>query len=397
MNIAKTSSFAAGFLICLAAILSSCQKDVTPTVQATLTFTSGVTGEAGSYTMSFPATGGKQEIGISSNADYTVSSDAEWLTATSTKGATAPTSSSVTVEAKDNSGGAARVATLKIVYGPSYQTTIKVSQKAGEVKPFKHQAMLFRFTATWCGYCPYMERAVASARSQHPELFNVIAFYASNGLPDSFTPAAPYNVLSGQYGIGGIPNAVVDGRCSFGVPSLSLNENASLIIRACQEDSTRYPAQIGIALTTSMQGSTLSIKASVNSNVKLGNQKLCVAVTENGIRADQASYDDADNGTIRNCEHVDVIRKYLTPIAGDAIESYPGSTAIKTYKFEAPSGVNLKNCHVVAYVFTPYGTYDSSIHVLADANYFTGELASTYIANSVSCKAGESADFKYEK
>lgn len=371
------------------------QKKVTLTqgMKYVLTITSGTTVESDAHSLSFSKDGGSIDIGISSNTEYKVSSTVDWITAVATKGATA---SKVSVTVKANDTGLPRKGFISISQTGGATISVAVHEDGSIKAYFVHTPLIMRFTATWCGYCPYMEKAISACLEQNPNLFNEIALYSTNGLPDSSTPKEPDVALSNQYGISGVPSAVLDGRMSFGVVSFNKQDNIDLIVKACKEETTSYPALAGIALTTSVSGTTLSVTASVKTLVTIGSQKLCVAVTEDGIKADQTSYDPADNGLIQDFLHSHVIRQYLSAIKGDAIESTPASDAVKTYKFEAPSGVNLSNCHVIAYVFTSYGTYDSSIHGISDASYYADENSKTFIANSVSCKAGESIDFKYE-
>jgi hypothetical protein len=349
----------------------------TQAMKSLLSIVSGVSGDAGAYSINLPVTGGKKEIVVSANVDYSVTSDADWLSVAATK---AVKSSTITIDANDNTGGNARSATLKISYGTSSQIAILVFEDGKTGQAFRHQTMLFRFTATWCGYCPYMERAITTAKSQHPDLFNEITFYSPTGMLDSNIPGSPYTVLSDKYGISGIPYVVLDSRCKFGLVSYDEQENANLIIKACQEDSTSYPALVGISISTAVSVSKISVSVGVKTSIQLGQMKLCVAITEDGVQTS---------------EHVDILRNFMTDVNGEDIQSTPNDIVTKTYQFDAPSGVNLSNCNVVAYVFTPYGSYNPSLHGISDATYFSGSLTSAFIANSVSCKAGESIDFKY--
>lgn len=116
---------------------------------------------------------------------------------------------------------------------------------------------------------------------------------------------------------------------------------------------------VGIGVSSSVNGNSLSATISVSSEEALTDKKLVVYLTEDGIISDQVNYLNNDETSIYyqlgdpivDFVHDDVLRASLTDIFGNAI---PATPALEEYKVTLETDLNpafdVANLHLVVMV-----------------------------------------------
>lgn len=125
---------------------------------------------------SFFAPGGSKTVVISSSISWTakVGEHTDWYSVSPDSGYG---DGSVTITVKENKGSAARGGYVVIASADGtveHKVNFVQSGVTGESSedwkelPFYHQSVIFRFTATWCTWCPYMGAAITRAQELYP-------------------------------------------------------------------------------------------------------------------------------------------------------------------------------------------------------------------------------------
>ena len=249
--------------------------------------------------------------------------------------------------AEKNTEGAERTGLLTICYGDNCYPIIVTQSALGGMTVYAHHSLGMRFTATWCGHCPVMSETFRLAKENLGDKFEYVCLYGEGG-NYVFSDGA---YLESQYLIGGYPMAIVDGRSL--IENYGSSYAAGLIADAVSETESYFPAATGIALESSVSGRNVTVKADVVARFA-DTYKITVLLVEDGIVGYQADYNAGDH---QDFVHNRVARMTLSPsITGQEFDiDTAGETKSFTYTATVPSGYNLDNLFVVAWVQRPFG------------------------------------------
>ena len=177
---------------------------------------------------------------------------------------------------------------------------------------FSKKAVVEDFTGVWCGFCPRVSYAASLVEEQTDKVF-VVGVHNGDQMANSFGSA-----LEDMYNITGFPTAYIDRANTWTYPEPN---NVSQALNAAQGT-----VDVGLAIETSLTGSTLDITISQGFLQNMTNVKLLVFVLEDGILVDQANYTSYYGGasTIVDFEHNGVLRYVATDIMGDTTTSTLG-------------------------------------------------------------------------
>ena len=213
-----------------------------------------------------------------------------------------------------------------------------------------HHSLGMRFTATWCGWCPFMNESFYKAKFWLDDHFEIVNLHASS----SDLAFAGTNTLASQYKVSGYPTGIVDGRVDID-NSTNIDVGKDAVVRAVLETEATYPTVSSIGLSSTVSGQSVTVEADVYTQVA-GDYKLTVMLLENGIVKAQAS--NATGTYISDYVHDNIARVTVSAsVTGDAFTTSAGET--RHFSFPAvtvPDGCNIANMTVLGYVQRTYGT-----------------------------------------
>ena len=229
----------------------------------------------------------------------------------------------------------------------SQKLTIEIEQ---EPIKFKKRVLLEDYTATWCQYCPRVSYAIEQLLKQTQDVV-VIAIHGSS---DPFRYEGLSTVLN-AFGISGYPTAIVDrntevvsGQKRFMRWKYPEVNNSAQIINLTEEDAT-----VGITITSSLSGSTLTVKVKFKMGKNFDALDLSLHLLEDNLiynQTNSTSYYGGGNPLV-NFVHDNVLRKSLSSILGDQIPDdnlSRESVYEKDFQFTLPSSYKVNNLKLVA-------------------------------------------------
>ena len=333
--------------------------------------------EVSPTSLSFDADAGTRTFNITSNQSWTVTSNQSWCQVSPSSGSN---NGMVTVSASANGSSDARNATLTVsVPGKSLSRTISVSQAGASSQEsfdwsqtFYHRSLMMRFTATWCGWCPRMNKSVRLAQEQNPGKIEALNLHGGGSDLDF----SGTNVLMSQYSINGFPTGILDGRRL--VENYDTDYTASLIGQYMRETEQSYPISSAMSYTSSWSGQNLSVDVSLYLRYA-ANYKVTVVLLEDGIINQQSDYEEGNHSAYT---HDRIARMAISNISGDAFSTSQNET-IKhfSYSVSVPSSYNKSNLKILVYVQREFGSQT----VLQSGNY-----GNYYVDNCASGVAGGS-------
>lgn len=262
---------------------------------------------------------------------------------------------------------------------------INITQRAAgteaddwKVDEFHHRSLALRFTADWCGYCPYMATAFSSVKSSMKDRFEMVSLHGDA----STYEFAGTTTLANRFKVSGFPTGVVDGRAIV-QNSVSTDVTASVAKEVAEETQATYPATTGIACSSTLEGTTLNVNVDLYAK-EADTYKLVVLLLEDNIVGYQ-------NGGGNSYEHNDVARMALTPIMGDeVVAANDFEICSKSYTAEIKSSWKAENLRLMIYVEKPYGERER-VKGVANAKY---NNESTYVDNCRSIPVGVNAELE---
>ena len=254
---------------------------------------------------------------------------------------------------------------------------LSVTQNA---RPFYHQSVFLRFTATWCGFCPRMNRTVKLAQELLPGKIQHVAVHGNDSSLQFGSGAA----LEDQYCVDGYPTGIVDGR--WEIVNYGPDTVAPQVVAAVKETERVYGTKTGAALSSTLSGRELTLDVDVYAQVA-GPYKLTVLLLEDSIVAKQTDYDEGNHSKYT---HDCVARMALTSVTGDAFEMDEALTP-KTFHYSVasiPTAYDLSHMRILVYVQAPYGTQE----VIRN-----GSFGDYYIDNCATVAIGQSLELAFEE
>ena len=326
-----------------------------------------------------PAAGGEFEITVISDVqEYDITLVEDWITVVSRQG-DRHTGEVVRFAASGNMDEA-RTGVVSVCTKDGSCIPVMVNQEGWP--RFAHQNIGYRFTATWCGYCPYMDEAFHKVAQDPANRFGYITFHASKGYPLYITES---NTLASYYKVEGYPTGVLNGWKEIDNYT-DTDYNASNIAGFIKDFEEKFPCIAGISVSTSVSGSTLSAEATVTAFP--GEYLVSAFVLESGIVEAQTFYPTSGGSQkLTDFVHDNVARAALS--ASSKGDSFTVGTEPVTFNWSKEISAEWvpENLSVAVVLMRPYGD-------LADKKDKKG-YPNNYIVNSVIVPAGSSKEMEY--
>ena len=235
---------------------------------------------------------------------------------------------------------------------------------------FLHHSLGMRFTATWCGNCPFMNTSFAMANERLGGRVEIVNLHA----PSSDIPFADVTPLARQYHVTGYPYGILDGRVDVGA-NRDVEIIANNVVNAVNQQESTYPVVTGIEFTSSVSGSTVTVDLDVYAQVS-DSYKLTVLVLENGIIGHQHFIGEPDR---EDYAHNRTARLSLTEVTGDAFTQEAGEKKSFTFTGQLDETWNKDNLEILAYVQRAFGT---------QTRIQSGDYGDYYVDNAASAAVG---------
>jgi len=322
--------------------------------------------------------GDSKQVFVSSNVKWTASSGADWcvISPSSCSG-----DGTVSIQAFANPSEQARGTRVIIASEDgSYSRHIDViqsgmsqhNQQDWRILPFHHQSLAMRFTATWCGYCPNMNKTILRAQELAPRKIQQLALHTR----DSDLLFENIIDLENQYGISVYPTGLMDGRLIIG--NGEVEATAPLYVDAVKETEEHYGTVTGMEISSSLSGNDVSVDIKVYVKEK-GDYKITVLLVEDGIVNKQTDNMDGDHASY---VHDNIVRKSMTNVLGEGF-SVKEDFTIKDFHYKAtiPASYNKQNLRVFAYIQASFGSREAIQSNRAFGNFYVDNCATAMLGS----------------
>lgn len=190
--------------------------------------------------------------------------------------------------------------------------SIDIVDPANLPTSFTKNGVIEDFTGTWCGWCPRVTYAYSLVQAQTDKVF-FVGVHTGDNMQNSYSTA-----LDNNYGVNSYPTAYVNRTTLWSSPETNSISQAV--------DAAQGTTDVGLAINSSLNGTTLTIDVEAGFLDSKSNAKIVVFVLEDKVQANQENYTSYYGGasTLVNYEHEGVLRYAATDILGDPIESVIG-------------------------------------------------------------------------
>ena len=337
-----------------------------------------------------PAEGGEFEFTVvSTKLEYEITIVNDWITRLSRSGDRMK-GETFRFNASANEGESARSGVVSVCTNDGVCVPVMVSQAAKassgeeESKPFVHNNIGFRFTGTWCGWCPYMDEVFHTIAADESMRFNYVAFHNSDAMA-----IADGSKLETIYKVTGFPTGVLNGLKNIDNYA-DISYTVARLKDAISQFEGAFTCDAGIGVGSELDINLLSIKATVKAVP--GDYMLSAFLLESGIVEPQAYYYYDDGGTtisktLSDFLHDNVARKTLSKSpSGDAFTATEEETVFE-WEVILNSAWSKENLSVAVVVLRPYGA-DS-------ANKADSTFPDNFVVNSVIVPVGTTKEIEY--
>lgn len=262
---------------------------------------------------------------------------------------------------------------------PALYLELPEDSQADKLDGFAHKVLLTQATGTWCGYCPYMIRAIELFQESGSNAANtvVVATHSGDGLSSSASEAA-VSALN----VEGFPSSFFNLDPDAIIQNNDPTINAENINTAAGVE-LKEAARVNIAATTATTAdkSVVAVRAAVKVG-KAGTYRINAWLVEDGVSAYQSSYwSGFAEGFIKH-DHVLRAASCVSPIQGELLggksSCEKGETHELYYEFKTGDAdvLDVTNCKVVVLVSAANGK-------------------KFFVNNIIECPVGESVPFAY--
>lgn len=324
---------------------------------------------------SAPSSGASRIVSIKSGVSWVAVSESDWMKV-SPKSGTGDGTVSIIVDRNKTSRAREGKVRIQSADG-SFRQVVNIVQSGNtgtdignwEELPFYHQSLVFRFTATWCTWCPYMNKAIIHAQELYPGKIQQLALHCG-GSDLQYDPA---QLLMGSFRSNAYPTGIVDGRIQVNNGE-DTDTYALEYIEASKETEEVYGTASGLALSSSVAGRRVTVSADAYFKTA-GAYKITVLLVEDGIVHYQ------ENGG-SNYVHDNVVRLAVTDILGESFSVSRGlSQRSFSYVATIPDGCDLSKMRVFAYIQKSFGSA---------RKIQSGDFGDYYVDNCATAPLGES-------
>lgn len=336
--------------------------------------------------LSFEETG--FEVKVIAGMGHKISSMPDWISVTDTDVDKADeiTTTTYTFKAQANPDYAERSGVIVLCNDNENCVPVTVTQmeKVDEDdiwknKNFYHRSVGFKFTATWCQYCPAMAEEWDYVKEILGDKFQIAAFHPESsdlGFSETGKMEAAYRVSS-------YPTGIVDGRAL-------VNNKASYIKPVSEETEKAYGTSSGIEFISEINGNTINLDINLYIHKK-GDYKITALLLEDNIISGQQ---DGRSGWISDFKHDNIVRLAFSEVTGDEF-SLSSNYSIVPFKYsgQIPAQCNPANLRILVYVERDYGTM-TKVNKVQGVQY--SDYTGYFVDNANAAPVGQKAEITFD-
>ena len=234
--------------------------------------------------------------------------------------------------------------TISAMYdGKACSNEVKVTSKnRSSYEKFHKNVLIYRFTATWCAYCPDMTEALSNV-NEYTKNHSIVMEMHYN---DEFAIDALEKYAGDVYQYQGFPY------CRYSLAEGSGDRAVNDIQALVEKQLVEYPAQTAIKASSSISGNTLKVDASVTASSK-GTFDLGMAVLkDNCIPASSEAYETVYNDVV-----LSISGNYYGMSADGSftLEADDEKKITREWTNDILSSDEAKDCRVVLFTLAKYG------------------------------------------
>ncbi len=249
----------------------------------------------------------------------------------------------------------------------SSQISLSANSESNLSSTYYRRNVVFKFTGTWCTYCPAMSTAIDLAKYKYPDRLIEIAVHNSDALA-----VEAGDEIKSYCDIPGLPSVSIDMNKDYTFTTSS----SSLIVDNALKSLEENPTAAGIQVETSIDSGKLNIDIEATFTAD-GEYKIAAALLQGGFNYEQSGTSD----TSYRQNHV--LRGFFqTNPLGDSIgEMVKQQKYEQHYEYTLPSSITdeeLEQSSVVVYILNNIG---NAVYV---------------VNNAAECTLGESSPYQFE-
>ena len=250
---------------------------------------------------------------------------------------------------------------------------------------FERNVLIAEATGTWCGYCPYMIRALELFEEKGSNADNAVIVAMHSG--DEFSNEASEAAVAASK-VSGFPSCVVNMDPEVLIENAQPDVNAENINTVVGME-LKEAARVGIAaaVATNQDSTMVAVRAAVKVG-KDGAYRINAWLIEDGVAASQSSYwyefSNGKSSVVIDHKHILRGASTTSPIQGALLGGKENSAAGEVvefyHEFNTKKAVkSVANCKVLVLVTATNGT------------------SSKYVVNNiVECPVGEAIPYAYK-
>ncbi len=234
--------------------------------------------------------------------------------------------------------------TISAMYdGKACTNEVRITSKnRSAYEKFHKNVLIYRFTATWCAYCPDMTEALSNVNAYTKDHSIIMEMHYN----DEFAIDALDSYTGDVYQYQGFPY------CRYSLAEGSGDRSVIDIQSLVEKQLVEYPAMTGIKASSTVSGNTLKVNATVKSSSK-GTFDLGMAILKDKcIPASSEAYETVYNDVV-----LSISGNYygMSSDGSFALEADAEKTITREWTNDILSSDDAKNCRVVLFTLTAYG------------------------------------------
>ena len=242
-----------------------------------------------------------------------------------------------------------------------------VSAYAGEALSgdYYRRNIIFKFTGTWCTYCPAMGEVINMLKKDNPDRYIEVAIHDGDELTQKWTSS-----FKNKFGIQNLPSVIIDTNKDL----IGTNPVKPQIALLIETSNKQNPTVSGLKMQTQEEAGKVTID--VEANVLEDNKYLLsVVLLVNGYQYDQLGTNDPD------FKQNHVLTSHFQDLADgeDLGQLVKNETVKRQYTLDVPDGIDPSRIEIVAYI----------------QNQVSPGVFNTN--NAIVCSLGDSQDYQFEQ